>query len=65
MNNHFGSIESLVRVLIGLPISMSYFYLRHYDTRLAYLLLAAGLAMMAAALDYELRASPIVERRSK
>ena len=65
MNNHFGTIESLVRVLIGLPTAVAYFYLRHFDTRIASLLLAVGLALLAAGLDHELRASAVTERRSK
>ena len=65
MNHHPGAIESLVRVLIGLPTSVSYFYIRHFDTRLAYLLLAIGLALLAAGLDYELQTSAISQRRIK
>ena len=65
MNTHFGAIESLVRVLVGLPMAVAYFYARHYDSRLAYLFLIVGLALLAAGLDYELKATATTGRRSK
>jgi hypothetical protein len=65
MNPHIGHLESVVRVLIGLPMSVAYFYMRHYDPSIAYLLLAAGLALLTAGMEYELRTPGTAERGSK
>jgi predicted benzoate:H+ symporter BenE len=65
MNTNIGRLESVVRVLIGLPMAIAYFYMRHFDPRLATLFLISGLALLAAAMEYELTAPVRMGRRSK
>jgi hypothetical protein len=58
-------LVTLVRVLIGLPVTAAYLYVRHFDETYAYLLLAVGLMILMAALRYEMRyqAAVSVQRR--
>jgi hypothetical protein len=53
--NITSSLETIVRVLIGLPLATAYFYTRHFDTTLAYVFLAAGLMVLTAALGREFK----------
>ena len=45
-----GWLEPTVRLLIGLPTAMAYFYVRHLSTNWAYFFLGVGLAIMATGL---------------
>jgi hypothetical protein len=58
MRNSLDWVNRVVRLLIGLPVAVSFIYVRHFSLDAAYTLLGAGLLLIAMSLP-----APWPERR--